>query len=444
MFNIAMALVMGANVQAGVGRNMVPENWYALPENRSLEMNEVATVTKDPKKQEEVLNKLLDNIFEANGEALDQLTTNMDNATPNPRRPKDWAPWHAEFFTTDLSISGSGLLGALTFKGTPSVQVFWRRQNEARKPTVPALPPEKAEQASLNITSDMPSTDISAQLEPPIRAMVAGGKINDESALRKNLTAAAENFQAVVSGLEKDPGFHWWVSRFRMDVTIDASGKVSPFLSIGAETKFRFDWARIQTKQATAPRRQLAAADQKLKSNLEKFVRATAADLDAITTSGKVAGGFQLYQFRVGVGASASGTIGIVKGTASTLGQIYFAQNVKKPVVHPKEELHGFLNVIEGEHSKAHMNFAETNGIVFDSTPDEVIYRVDRSKFRKGLERALKMGGFFAARASRSPGRHWKVFEMRPAFDVSLTGSLGIVTVGALASVELCFYNENF
>ncbi|MBI3556953.1 MAG: hypothetical protein HY074_11875 [Deltaproteobacteria bacterium] len=448
MLNIAIALVMGANVHAGIDRNIVPENWYSLPEDSGLRINEaVSTEGKalKPREKEAALTKLLDNIFEANGEALDQLGTTLDNATPDPRRPKDWTAWHAEYFATDLSISASGLLGALTWKGSPSVQVFWRRQNEARKPAVPALPPEKTEVPSLNITSDMPEGQISAQLEPAIRAMVAGGKINDENALRKNLTAAAENFQAVVAGLEKDPGFQWWVSRFRLDVTIDVSGKVNPFLGMGAETKFRFDWARIQAKQGAVTRqRKLAAADARVKSNLEEFVRATAADLEAITASGKVATGFQMYQFRVGIGATATGTIGIVKGTGSVLGQIYFAQNVKKPVVHPRESVDDYVNVIEAEHSKAHMNFAEANGIAFDSSADEVVYKVERAKFRKGIERALKMGSFFAARASQKPGRRWKVFEMRPAFDLSLTGALGLVTVGGLASVELDYYNENF
>ncbi|MBI3543661.1 MAG: hypothetical protein HY075_10355 [Deltaproteobacteria bacterium] len=443
MLNVIFAFALGAAAHAAPN---APESWYVLPEDQ-VAVNGLVSESDEAKKTEQA-GALVDNIFAADGQALDGVPQSVENASTDPTRPKDWAPWHMEYFMTDLAISTSGTLGVLAWKGTPSVQVFWRRQNEPgrKKPDPVVIEPKPAGVVSeLAVSTEATPRELSLQLEPAVKAIMASGKVSDESALRRNLAAAAQDFQSLVSVIEKDSGSAWWVSRFRLDVTIDASGKVYPFLTLGAETRFRFDWFRLKSAHPVVARPSAGPEVARLQSNLEKFVRETATDLEAVSSDPKLEqGGFKAFQFRVGVGASAKGDVGIVKATASMMGQIYFARDVKKPLVNPPRPASGYVNLIEDCVSQRHLQFASDNGIAADSSFDQVVYKIDRARFRNGVAKALGMGGFFARRASNATSKHWKIFEMRPAFDLSLTGSLGVVTVGGLASVEICFYNQNF
>jgi hypothetical protein len=127
--------------------------------------------------------------------------------------------------------------------------------------------------------------------------------------------------------------------------------------------------------------------------------------------------GFEPYQFRVGVGYTEKGSIGIAKAQGTILGQLYFSRDVKKPTVHP--------------------------------SPSPLASRDEPSNFRKGLDRAFRIAAVFARGAQRSasnakPSLHWKVFEMRTSFDLSPTENLGLAEVGGVGSTEVNFYNENF
>jgi hypothetical protein len=90
---------------------------------------------------------------------------------------------------------------------------------------------------------------------------------------------------------------------------------------------------------------------------------------------------------------------------------------------------------------KPHLQFARDNNVRYESRADDVtenvIYYLDRPRFRKGLARAIKMSEIFIERAARSDGRRWVIYKVKPTFALSLMGVFGVVTVGAEASLEL-------
>ena len=67
------------------------------------------------------------------------------------------------------------------------------------------------------------------------------------------------------------------------------------------------------------------------------------------------------------------------------------------------------------------------------------VARADHHVFRRGLHRALKMGRFFARRASRVEGKKWRIQEIEPEFEIAVHGNLGLVNVEGNAALSLEF-----
>jgi hypothetical protein len=316
-------------------------------------------------------------------------------------------PWHLEYFMTDLSVSASGVLGALISKGTPGVSFIWRRQYDKAQAHNPS--PGNTPAADFEIVSGRSAEDVSVQLEPVIHSLVKAGIPEDK--VRPELEKFAEHFVKVTSALERTGGGPWWASRFRMDLIVEASGAVTPMLTAGGEIRLRFEWHRIM------PKMELAKGTGP-KGDIEEFVEKLAEDVgsSALDANELADAGFEPYQFRVGVGYTEKGSIGIAKEQGTILGQLYFSADVKKPTVHPSPS---------------------------------PLAKEDGSEFKKGLDRAFKIAAVFArgarkAEARSKPSRHWKVYEMRAAFDISLTEKLGLAEVGGVGTAEVNFYNENF
>src|SRR3990167_412076 len=126
VFSAALAVC----IDTGTARaSAVPQDWVVLPEDAGT--TGMMTVARDEKPSDEEVGR----IPSMNGEAIDGLKVTPAALASHGDRPKDWTPWHLEYFTTDLAVTVQGLIGVLTIKGTPSVQAFWRRQGQ--KPPLP-------------------------------------------------------------------------------------------------------------------------------------------------------------------------------------------------------------------------------------------------------------------------------------------------------------------
>lgn len=444
-------------------------------ENSAIESseNQVEEAGIDSEDEPKKLAQQVDSIFEASSEAIEEGDTqanealgamSLENEGPAENRPPDWVPWRFEYLMTDLSLTGSGLIGALTAKGTATVRAFWRRQGP--KPTaedylMTAPESEKNEEPILTFNENTTTDDILRQMEPAVKLAVATGKVKDTPDLRKNLLAAGEEFQMIAMCIpSNDAHLPWWVSRFRLDFSVDAAGRVEPVGYVGGEVRFRFEWHRIkrkETKFLPTNYTTLTARQMKLKDSIKDFVTNTAGDLqEAFNEHSGLS--FKAHQIRIGIGISVKGELGVIKGAAGIVGQIYFNREVHRPVLYPvkpkslladSEDTNSSFYIIEKNPIQSHIQLAQAKGISFESQSSggnftEVIYKIDRKLFRKGLKKAAKISKFFAKRAQKSNGKKWKVYELRTAFDASLSGGLDAVTIGGSTTAQISMFNENF
>lgn len=455
--------------------HQVPSNWY----NSDSQVDKKINIDGENSVQNEntkLLAQTIDTIYQNDAQALEMgsfeaqavLTPLLPSKKPvSDGKPKDWVPWRAEYFMTDLSLTGSGVIGVLALKGTATVRAFWRKQGppETKKSNLAESSLQTSNEdvfagPTVPVNESSTPEQMVVQLEPAIKAAVATGKIKDNEILRKNLLNAAKDFHAIATFIPStSEDLPWWVSRFRLDFSIDASGRVEPVGFVGGEAQFRFEWHRIKRTESstTQPKKLsmegLSEKQINIRKSIQEFIQSTAVDLsEAFEDHSKF--GFKAHQMRMGLGISIKGNIGLIKGSAGVVGQIYFTRDVARPVVRkPKlmtNSTEEYITLIERNPSENHKQFALNNQIPFetniseDSGFEEVIYKFNRQQFRNGIKKAAHIGEFFAERASKVEVQSWKIYELRTALDMSISGVLDLVTLVGSGTAQISFFNQNF
>jgi hypothetical protein len=184
------------------------------------------------------------------------------------------------------------------------------------------------------------------------------------------------------------------------------------------------------------------------------MLASVAQDMDAVSDELYAGSGFELTTMRVGVGLYLGVKFGVVKGKFGVTGYAYFTKTKQKanrafavdkrarPRILPSE-----IPLIDDEINARHLAYADAKGVRRDRIPggddgaERVIYYLQHEKFKSGLQRAAKLGAFFAQRADEKANEDqeskWFVNQIKPLFALSLEGNAGVVTIGGRVFLEL-------
>ncbi|HEY8280365.1 MAG TPA: hypothetical protein VIH99_12125 [Bdellovibrionota bacterium] len=411
----------------------LPASWYVLPESGS---SLSAGIDQDDAKKEAELAAQLDAIFGAQAAALDGHVS----ATDASAGLSGQVPWRFVSFIGDLGVTANGKVGALAWKGTPAMSVYWqKKENFGLSPAAS----EEGTTAAMVLSAETTQASVDSEIDSLVKAAMASHKISNEEELKKNMRSAVADFASLGAQVDKAPTVSWDPSRLRVDLNVEVSGKVSFLYSASAALRVRLEWYKVPGKKpAFSP---LAAEGKWLNSKgLESLMVALSQDVATVADSQSPGVDLVAKQFRVGLGVSVSGTIGVAKGTASALAYIYFSRVEKKPTASVAVDDSLPLYMVDADPSEQRLQFAQAHGNLVAGGGKEAIYRLDRAKFRAGMTKAMSMGRFFAQRARKQETAKWKLKTVKGNFDLSITGSVGVVTVGGLASAEIEFENKNF
>lgn len=440
----------------------LPEDWYQNPEDNSADASHSFFPTL-PWTKKGKMEKLVKSIYEVNLSSVELTSEKQSSLTENQNKIPNWTPWHLEAFTTELSVVGSGLIGILTGKGTATAMAYWRRHgaNVVSSPKS-MIDSETDSLPTANIETVYDEKSLKKEIEPIIRSALGTGKIKDEFSFRQNVELAAVDFFNLVNGLRVAPGFKWWVSGARIEFSVSASGKLTaaaPLASVGGDVRVRFDWKRLAQKNGKKVVRFRSARSEafgfaahqfsnKLQGNLQDLVTNLAEDLSLSFEDDFEMKGFKPYAFRVGLGFSASGDVGVAKSSASSVISLSFSQDVRDPakaavrfVSHSSP-----LLLIEEKPSESHLQFAANNFIpvTLEANRAHAVYSVDRENFRKGLRKAVKMSNFFISAGKKARSEKWRLYQMKTGLEFSITGSVGLAKYSGVSTAEIAFYNMNF
>lgn len=445
---LLLLVFMASPTQLALAEGQLPEHWYQLPEDTKP----LAPSRLGSKPDSELdLSALLTKTYLSSQEAFEALP---EYSSQNPNR------WHLGNLSTELGVTTGGLFGILGIRGTANVMLFWSKRprsfsafseasdhlsdsaSDSTSDSAVGVTQTIPIQAQISENSTDPNEALRKELEPVVRIAQTRG-VRNPAALRRNLLRAALEFQELTRVLDTSPQPKWIVEAFRFDFTIGASGKLMPVTSVpasvGGEARFRFEWhKKANTFSALSPRSK--AAD-----SLARWLASMQSCLSTLSTG---VFGFRTTSFQFGIGLSADATIGLAKGSTSAIGLIKFVLNpawrdgvsIARNTMTSDDE----MLIIERNPEASHLEYAVTNLIPLQITkeglqPSTAIYRVKLTAIQKGLTQAIKIANFFANPTHRLKRGSWKVTDIKAAFDLSIGGSLGLVTVGGIGTVGLDF-----
>jgi hypothetical protein len=238
-----------------------------------------------------------------------------------------------------------------------------------------------------------------------------------------------------------------------MDIGVSAEGWVFWGVTAGAEVRLRFEWKRFNYGPLVAEPLDGGDGERDL---FRKFIAALGEDLEAGAREDLYAdSGFGLKTVRVGVGFGVTGNVGIIKVEGKVMGYLHFEANP----AHTEAMRHNYARVvlpttiplIEVAPKAEHLAYADRTGVKYlryrdDATGqyDNVVFEIPRDAFKKGMEKATTIGAYYAKRAnavthaSTYDGK-WAVNAVKPVFEASLSGSVGIVGVEGIGNIEFTF-----
>ncbi len=340
-------------------------------------------------------------------------------------------------------------------KGSPAVQVYWRKK-ETLAPGVPATPDAASLASTENLNfmfnDDMSEDQIRKQTDTLVRVVMASGKIKNEELFRSEMTKTVSEIHQKFGGLNTGSAGAWAPAVFRFDLSVEISGKVAWVATLGGGLRVRLEWHKT-ARPHLAPARNVTEVAAKERADIEKLLALISTALPSLPTSEQT--DFDLKSIRIGLGLSAKGDIGVVKGSVSAMTQVVFKKAAARmrPSDHRLTAVDGKILFIEQNPSEKHVEFAQNRHVLHSFQPkagqgdkSEATYEIDLKDFEEGFRNAAEMAVDFMKvenRGEESAGA-WKLHTVKMQYDMSLTGKAGMVTVGGLVSSELQFENVRF
>lgn len=435
----------------------VPEDWYHLPE---VSRQEPQPVLPAPEVRAE---RAVQSLFQVYTDALDQvegkgiagvasgsapLSVPFVVSPSEPGSENGIVPWHLEGMIANFGISLDGIVGTMGLGGSAAIKGVWRKvAPESQSAAVAPKAESKVSKGGgekIFVVDGSEGANPRKQLEPAINAALASGKVKDAGKFRQGVMKIGEQFSEMTRTLES---IHfadgWSAEALRLEVTVDASGMVTPGISVGGTLYLRLDWLRPEADMEHAESKPQSVPASELGRNLSGFTQAMAQEIQAASEEAEDfhASGFELEEVRIGIGVTAGGEIGVAQTSASVMGSITFEKEgeEEKPEGGSSSPSADSIALIGSEADPEKASYAARNGVEIESFWDGIVYRVKRSNFRRGLVRAIGMGEFFARNASHVESERWKVSEIEAEFQMSVGGTLGVVTVDASGLVVLGF-----
>jgi|GEM_PF-2027429 len=438
-----------------------PKEWTVLPEDRSSDdagEDRRGDVERRGglvfRRGVEQVDNTLDRIFVATAESLETSGDALDDGRRPPNPPPNWTPWHLKELYMDLGINLAGTAGIITAIGEGSCEIRWvqPKADQARRTAATKYQTAEQKRADLEINDHMSAFELETRIDQIADVVMATGKVENRDILREGLLKSAQDLKNLMVDVNRYNDSRWEVSRFGVDVDVAISGGVGPGTTLGGAVRLRFEWVRSADRaDALANSHE---AGEELRESLRQIVGNIARDISSIGSDPYSGTGFDLKQFKVGLGIYASARFAVVRGRLGVTGFAFFSPTTDGLPANGSRFVNfdtaADIPLLETETTSAQIQFADQQRIKHmktetnDGNGRRNVFMLPQERFKKGLERAVNMGSFFARRAAKSTNdeaasKRWQIDQVKPAFALSLQGITTIFTIGAKASMELTF-----
>ncbi|MCO4795055.1 MAG: hypothetical protein KC493_15165 [Bacteriovoracaceae bacterium] len=372
----------------------LPSQWYFGEETKSN--NEKSSDPYD-------IDKSLESLHDAQTHALKKVDSEKSG-------------WYLAGMKTILGLTLKGKLGIKSWGGKKAIELNWKKRDSKK-----GLEETENNVDTFNFSEYKSSEDALTEIEPFISSLVESGKVNDEKSLRNNLRSKINEFYQVAKGAESAAPQAYRPHKIRLDLTVGADGSVNGlFVKVGGDIRLRFEWSRKNFYQ-----KESETLKSKITKQTEKLLNGLASEIGKAIEEEPAAKTLKLKEFKVGVGVSVSGSVGVAKVSASIVPQVYFKK----------------VTLLE----KAEEVSVEEIPFLTDDKSNELKF-VSSTRIRKGFKKSIRFAEYFQKKFNKKKYRKskWAVHTIKPSYTFDLSGDVGVVSLKGLATFELAYVNNKF
>ncbi len=371
------------------------------------------------------LEKSTDRMFDVNAKTLDQMNSGSGK-------------WQLSGMIFELAVSAEGVLGLLMGEGEAAVKTIWLRNDQSSESFVHKIKP-----ISFSFQSKDSPQSIEKHSDLLMEMATASGKVRDPQLLKSNLMFKFNQFVEMgkLLNLSELEQAGWKISEFRQVLSITAEGDVTPGVALGGFIEFEMRWNIENESEGT---QNFAGIFSRRKPALDALLNGLVSDLRAIEDEAPAEyeeKGFELEGFYIELGVKGESDFGIASASASAVGKLVFKRNDEEDLVKNKKSLAerslvSSVNIVS--EAPGPVSFTAQSSSNFQQ-----VSRANRNVFRRGLHRALKMGRFFARRASKVESKKWYIKEIEPEFEIAVNGNVGLSTLEGSTALALEFERKD-
>jgi hypothetical protein len=323
--------------------------------------------------------------------------------------------WYLDHMKTILGLTLKGKLGIKSWGGKKGIELIWKKRSASKN-----LEEVDSEKNTFDLSEFKSSENAMQGIEPFINSLVESGKVKNADNLRAQLSQKVQTFFEVAKGAEAAAVQAYRPHKIRLDLSISADGSVNGlFVKVGGDVRIRLEWSRKTFYQKS--NKDLGSVAQKTQSLLNGLASEIAKSIE----EEPAAKSLKLKEFKVGIGVSVSGNVGVAKASASVVPQVYFK---KVTLVEKVEEIH----------------VTEIPFLTDDKSNE--VKMISSNRVRKGFKKSLRFAEYFQKKFSKKKYKEstWAVHTIKPSFTFDLSGDVGVVTLKGIAVFELAYLNNNF
>ena len=237
--------------------------------------------------------------------------------------------------------------------------------------------------------------------------MVRNNKVNDASKLRENLDRVIRRGHEIFASIDSLETPNWKVGGYRLDLSITASGVVTPFTKVGENVRLWLEWTRPSHKVAAAP----------VNNKITRFVAKVLNDTEEATLKVNMPH-FELANLSVALGEDLkAGLFGFGSSVFGFVGHVKFVKKPKATTV---------------ALATSDESTTDEYPVIQDPTDAKSLphfVSIPSRKVKQGIERSLKFAQFFAQKAERIESTHWELSSIREIATITQSGLFGLSTL---------------
>lgn len=381
-----------------------------------------------------------------------ELSNNIIEIKPSDKkRLGKKSPWYLDSISTEFAAESTGNIGFLGAEGEAAIKLAWTRTqtsiDELKKKHGltfnKSSRKNKSKEDFFELDSQISLNSLQDRIDSISTYIEKTKKVKNIFNFRSQFSNRIHQMQMLAQKFEKLPmAMHWRPTKLEVELSIDGSGMISPFIGIGTVLQLQIVWSLHPHIT-----NDFDGIEDALTANKNFLLKSLDAHLEKIFFRSHIDSLYQLEEVGISMGTDWEGNLGIASGEFASSGKLIFHRDAPQNtnLLAPIDN-----GICDSPHSKD-LKFYYSHPLINNNKVYQSSLRLE--SICHGFNKISDISNFIVNQASKHEQRRdstkkertFELGEIELSYSIGLSGSFIIATVTEEASLSLLYakYEKN-